>query len=112
MRGTGSTKINEDYDKHELLLKCDCGDNSHIISIEIEYDEDGFRKKYPNTPDSDWLAANIEINLNRQNNFLKRLWIAFLYVFGKESRYYSFENIILNGYQLKKLNEFINKYIK
>jgi len=72
------------------LLICDCNDVSHQIIISYYDDEEVY----------------LEIHLNKVG-WWKRLKYAFRYVFGYESKYGSFNSVIMNKSHIRPLENLI-----
>jgi hypothetical protein len=78
----------------EQLLLCQCGDPHHQLIL--YYDKE--------TP-----AIYVAVHLNKEQNFFKRLWIAFKYIFFKKrSIYGEFEEIMLKPEDANKLQKAVD----
>lgn len=83
------------------LYVCDCGDVSHQFIVSW----------YPD--DEDWNdLLYFQVHLNQSNGFWRRLWDAIKYVFGFKCRFGSFDEILVNKYDAKRLKNSLEKFIK
>ena len=74
------------------ILVCVCGDISHQLVVSKDK-EDSFLEEG---------EVIFTIHLNRFR-FLQRVKIAFLYLFGKQSKYGAFEEVLLSKKEVAKL---------
>ena len=82
---------------HELFV-CACGDIQH--QFVISYFDDEALEKY----------LYISVNLYKQP-FFKRLWTGIQYIFGKQSIYGAFDEVILNEEDSVRLRNILNERI-
>ena len=83
------------------FFTCVCGDISHqfiIIAPELEGEDESEKELY------------LEVMLNPSLNFFQRLWVAIQYIFGKQSIYGIFEEIILDKAKALRLVSILNQY--
>ncbi len=88
---------NEQRDKIvQELFVCDCGDIHHQMVVTID-------------TDPDWRMACVEVKLNRNLPFWKRICVAFRYLFGKKpSIYGDFDEIILSYKDADRLQKIVD----
>lgn len=88
-------KVTPDHSTRELFL-CDCSDIHHQFVVIIDQD-------------SDWEMVVIEIMLNRNLHFWKRLWAGLKYIFAnKPSRFGYFDKIILKKKDADRLQKVVD----
>lgn len=80
---------------HELFV-CACGDIQHQFVISY-FDDDVLEK-----------SLYVSVNLYRQS-FFRRLWIGIQYIFGKQSIYGAFDEIILNEEDSERLRNLLSE---
>jgi len=86
-------------DKNILIMPCDCYALDHLVHFEIT--KDGSFNS---------ISGTLQVFLNRQPSFWKRLVIGFKYIFKRQpSEWYEIDGTILNEYQLTKLRDFITE---
>lgn len=83
---------------HHELFVCDCGDIQHQFVISY-FDDDVLEK-----------CLYVSVNLYRQS-FFRRLWIGIQYIFGKQSVYGAFDEVILNEEDSVRLRNILNERI-
>lgn len=85
--------------QHDILV-CACSDPQHQIVFTI-YEGSSIEKA----------EVFVYIHLTRFPLW-KRLWVAFQYVFGKQSKYGAFDEILLTQTEMYKLEDIIADYKK
>lgn len=84
-----------DHSTQELFL-CDCNDIHHQFVVTID-------------PDPEWEMVSIEVMLNRNLPFWKRLWAGLKYIFAnKPSRFGYFDEIILQKKDADRLQKVVD----
>ncbi len=85
--------------KRELFV-CDCNDISHQFVINLD------------SPDEDWQFVSVEIKLNRNLPWWKRLWVAFKYVFCKyPCRFGDFDEVLLGRKHAPQLQKVVDELL-
>ena len=86
------------YLNRELFV-CDCEDISHQFVV-TDLDDD------------DWPHISVEIRLNRNLGFWKRLWNGLRYIFGKgTSRFGDWDEILLNTEDAGRLQKVVDRLV-
>lgn len=84
--------------KHEYV-ECACGCGEHLLRFTWESD--------PN-----WPEVFVDVRLDHNYSFFKRLWAGIKYIFGHKSRYGQFDEVILDNEQVKQLRDFCNEWLE
>ena len=93
--------MKNDRGMEQELFVCDCGDVSHQFIVSW----------YPD--DEDWNdLLYVQIHLNQSYSFWKRLWHGIKYVFGHKCRFGSFDEILINSYDAKRLRKILDDFIE
>lgn len=88
-------KVTPDHSTQELFL-CDCSDIHHQFVVTID-------------PDPEWEMVSIEVMLNRNLPFWKRIWAGLKYIFAnKPSRFGYFDEIILQKKDADRLQKVVD----
>ena len=88
-------RVTPDHSTQELFL-CDCNDIHHQFVVTID-------------PDPGWEMVSIEIMLNRNLPFWKRIWAGLKYIFAnKPSRFGYFDEIILQKKDADRLQKVVD----
>lgn len=81
------------------LFRCACGSTQHQMVFDYF------------TDDPDWTEIYISIHLAKLP-WYKRIWVAVRYVFGAQSRYGAFEEIVLMPEQVSQLIKILQRRLK
>jgi hypothetical protein len=84
------------------IFICDCHSTEHQVVVYYDNDEDEDGKKYP--------MCYFHIHLNKRP-FLERVKYGISYIFGRQSRFGTFDEFIINPEDSGKLQEIVN-YLK
>lgn len=79
------------------FLICSCKSSEHTLRFMHDKDEN---------------EIYTEVYLNQHNSFIRRLMIAFKYIFGYTSKYGHFDCTILSESEARKLFYFLKKVVK
>lgn len=93
--------FDNDEPVHRHLFVCDCGDIEHQFVI------DTINNKYEDNPE-----IYIQVHLSNNLCWYQRIWYGLLYIFGKQSKYGAFGEVILDHYDANRLIEVLSKNIK
>ncbi len=81
----------------EIFLACECSDISHILRFSF----------FANEEDAYNQLIYIHVLLHPGNGFIKRLQLAFKYIFGYQSKYGHFNEVLLGKPQIEELKTFV-----
>lgn len=84
----------------DIFLKCDCSEKDHFVLLSCDDYEEDFSVFY------------ITITKNTHLNFLGRLKLSFLYLFGLKNDLHDYREIVMNDDNINKLQKFIDEYNK
>ena len=85
-------------------IVCSCGSPEHIIRLEkLEWIKDG------EVIDQD---LSISVHLSPENSIFKRIWIAIKYIFGHESKFGAFEEVLVDKTKAQQIIDFLNVVIQ
>ena len=88
----------------DKYLMCDCHYPSHIIRIELD--------EYRQNDQLLDISLSIQPLLNPEQSFFKRIWNAICYIFGHNSKFGHFEDIIISGEKVQEIINFLENYQK
>lgn len=81
--------------RRQELFVCDCGDIAHQMVFTFD-------------DDPDWRGVYVEFHLNKGVRWWKRIWIAIKYIFGHQSRFGAFDEVILQKKDAERLQEVVD----
>jgi len=103
LRGLKLEALKQEHEfppKRELFV-CDCGDISHQFVISMD------------TISKDWEYVGVEVKLNRNLPWYKRLVVAFRYLFRMHpSRFGDYDEVILNKHHAPQLQNVVDELLK
>lgn len=87
-------------DRVNKIIVCECGDIAHQLVLSW------FKPQIPMDYDSDEYVY-LSVHLNKLP-FLKRLKVAIQYLFGKQSKYGAFDEVIIGSSEYKKFQDMVD----
>jgi hypothetical protein len=87
----------------EKFLNCICHSPSHIIKLQIY----NWQK---NNISSD-IDLSVSVHISPEQSIFKRIWIAIKYIFGHQSEFGEFAEILLDESKTKEIKEFLDFYL-
>lgn len=84
---------------HKLII-CDCGDVEHQLIVSWDTITDSYY----------WEEMTVQVHLSKQP-FWRRLVYAVRYIFGYQSKYGAFTEMVLNKKQALELRDACNSYL-
>ena len=92
----------KEKDDGKIIFPCECNGLDHVVELEIS------KSNYAGLTE-----GYLQLFLNRQTSFFKRLVIGFKYIFKlRPSSWYEIDGTLLDEHQLIKLQGFLNKKLK
>ena len=88
--------MKEQYKQEHRLITCECGDPAHQIILSW-FDNDNQYDDY----------AYLTVHLNKLP-LLKRLKVAIQYIFGKQSEYGAFDEVLISPSEWKKFQDMVD----
>lgn len=96
--------MNKTFERY--IFVCDCEDISHQFSLNVD------THMYFPKPKDMYQECWIEVMLNPLNSFWRRLWVAFLYVFGRRSKYGDWDVVMIKKEDASKMKDLLDKFLK
>ena len=87
-------------DRINKIIVCECGDVAHQLVLSW------FKPQIPMDYDSDEYVY-LSVHLNKLP-FWKRLKVAIQYIFGKQSKYGAFDEVIIGSSEYKKFQDMVD----
>lgn len=87
------------FDRINKIIVCECGDVAHQLVLSW------FKPQTPMDYDSDEYVY-LSVHLNKLP-FWKRLKVAIQYLFGKQSKYGAFDEVIIDSSEYKKFQDMV-----
>lgn len=87
-------------DRINKIIVCECGDVAHQLVLSW------FKQQTPMDYDSDEYVY-LSVHLNKLP-FWKRLKVAIQYLFGKQSKYGAFDEVIIDSSEYKKFQDMVD----
>ena len=88
----------------EKFITCICHSTDHLIKMQIfEWGKD---------KDLEDVDLAVSVHMSPEPSFFKRIWIAIKYIFGHQSQFGEFSEILLDDKKTEEIIEFLEYYLE